>query len=394
MTASRPHDIPSSRRAARALREEALLRASEERADTQPTPVIFRVSPLAPADAHHPSTRREVLLPGRPARARHARRHRIGPLGRAGTIVAVGIVGTLLLGSTAAVTAAMSEPAVPQAVGTTSPEPPVADVTGAEAFARMAEPLPAEALAAPEPAALDVCSQPAVTDALAAGDASGVIAAAGGADTFRTEIAEGRASCIPLDNPNLAWVVVNKARPYAPIDFRPASLVAPQGVRNIDGGWLRADAAAALTALVQGAAAAGAGEVALGSAFRSYATQQRTYSSQVVARGVEGADLVSARPGYSEHQSGLTCDVLPCNAGCGTIDDLDASPQGAWVKAHASEYGFIVRYTEGKTEVTGYIAEPWHLRYVGPELAAEYTAGGWQSLEEFFGLPAAPQYLG
>jgi D-alanyl-D-alanine carboxypeptidase len=146
--------------------------------------------------------------------------------------------------------------------------------------------------------------------------------------------------------------------------------------------------------MLQGAAAAGAGELALGSAFRSYETQQSTYSSQVGARGVEGADLVSARPGYSEHQSGLAGDVLPCNGGCGTIDDLDASPQGAWVKAHAWEYGFIVRYTEGKTDVTGYIAEPWHLRYVGPELAAEYTAGGWQSLEEFFGLPAAPQYLG
>jgi D-alanyl-D-alanine carboxypeptidase len=242
VTASRPHEIPASRRAARALREEAVRRASEERPDTQPTPVIFRVSPLAPADSLDPSSRSEVLLTARPARARHARRHRIGPLGRAGAIVAVGIVGTLLLGSTAAVTAAMSEPAAPQAAGVTSQAPPVANVTGVEAFARMAEPVPAEAVAAPEPAVVDLCSQPAVTTALAAGDASGVIAAAGGAATFRTEIAEGRAPCVRLDDPNFVWVVVNKTRPYAPIDFRPASLVPPDGVRNIDGGWLRADA--------------------------------------------------------------------------------------------------------------------------------------------------------
>lgn len=380
------------------MRDEAVSRAAEADVDTQPTPMIFRVAPLAPADALDPSPRGEVLLTARPTRARHARRHRIGPLGRVGAIVAVGIVGTLLLGSTAAVTAAMTEPAVPQAAATTSQQPPVADVTASDAFARMAEPLapealPPEVLAAPEPAVVDVCSQPAVTAALAAGDASGVIAAAGGAPTFRTEIAEGRAPCVRLDDPNLFWVVVNKARPYTPIDFRPL-LVAPEGVRNIDGGWLRADAAAALTSLVQGAAAAGVGEVALGSAFRSYETQQDTYSSQVGARGVEGADLVSARPGFSEHQSGLTIDLVPCNGGCGTIDDLAASPQGAWVKAHAWEYGWIVRYEEAKTDVTGYIAEPWHLRYVGPELAAEYTAGGWQSLEEFFGLPPAPQYLG
>ena len=70
------------------------------------------------------------------------------------------------------------------------------------------------------------------------------------------------------------------------------------------------------------------------------------------------------------------------------------TPQQAWVAAHSWEYGWIVRYVEGRTEVTGYSPEPWHLRYIGRELAAAYHEGGWQTLEEFFGLPAAPDYPG
>jgi D-alanyl-D-alanine carboxypeptidase len=144
---------------------------------------------------------------------------------------------------------------------------------------------------------------------------------------------------------------------------------------------------------VQAAADAGAGELALESGDRSYATQSATYAGHVADRGVEGADLVSARPGFSEHQSGLTVDVVPCDeASCATIDDLAASPQGAWIAEHAWEHGWIVRYTEGRTDVTGYAPEPWHLRYIGVDLARAYHEGGWTTLEEFFGLPAAPGY--
>src|SRR3546814_13815130 len=91
---------------------------------------------------------------------------------------------------------------------------------------------------------------------------------------------------------------------------------------------LRQDAAGALTALVRAAADAGVGEIALESAYRSYTTQESTYAGHVADRGVEGADLVSARPGFSEHQSGLAVDVVPCDEGsCATIDDLaGASP--------------------------------------------------------------------
>src|SRR3546814_14600344 len=82
------------------------------------------------------------------------------------------------------------------------------------------------------------------------------------------------------------------------------------------------------------------GEIALESAYRSYTTQESTYAGHVADRGVEGADLVSARPGFSEHQSGLAVDVVPCDEGsCATIDDLAGSSQGAWIAEHAWEHG-------------------------------------------------------
>jgi D-alanyl-D-alanine carboxypeptidase len=163
------------------------------------------------------------------------------------------------------------------------------------------------------------------------------------------------------------------------------------GVRNVEGGSLRSDAAAALTSLVASARDGGVGEIALESGFRSHRTQHDTYARHFSERGAQ-ADQVSARPGFSEHQIGLGADVVPCAETCGTLDDLAATPQGQWVAAHSWEHGWIVRYVEGGTGVTGYLPEPWHLRYVGRELARAYHVGGWTSLEEFFALPPAPGY--
>ena len=230
--------------------------------------------------------------------------------------------------------------------------------------------------------------------ALEAHDDGAAIAAAGGAEAFRVAVAEGRAGCVDLSDPTRVWVVVDKARPYDPIDYRPSGLVMPDGVRSLEGGSLRSDAASALTAMVTAAREAGVGEIALESGFRSYETQQGSYGRQVDQKGRAEADLVSARPGFSEHQSGLAGDVVACAGGCGSLDDLAATPQGRWVADHAWEHGWIVRYVEGATDVTGYSPEPWHLRYIGPELARAYHDGGWTSLEEFFGLAPAPEYLG
>lgn len=253
----------------------------------------------------------------------------------------------------------------------------------------------AEESAQPTAAAIvPICDRPAVQAALAGGTDAEVIAAAGGPTEFRSAVWAGEAPCIALDDPARSWVVVNKARPFVPLDYTPTELVVPEGVRSLRGHELRSDAATALGALSQASLAAGAGEIALLSGYRSYGIQVSLYARHAAERGAAGADLVSAHAGFSEHQSGLTGDLVACNPGCGSIDDLAATAQGAWLREHAWEYGWITRYEDGHTETTGYKPEPWHLRYIGVELASAYHYGGFHTLEEFFGLAPAPVYLG
>lgn len=120
-------------------------------------------------------------------------------------------------------------------------------------------------------------------------------------------------------------------------------------------------------------------DIYLSSGFRSYETQVRIYESYVDSYGKESADTFSARPGYSEHQTGLVIDV-------NTIDDSFAgTPEAEWLAKHAHEYGFIIRYPKGKESITGYKYEPWHIRYLGVEKATEVYNSG-LTLEEFLGI--------
>ncbi|MFH8251631.1 M15 family metallopeptidase [Microbacterium sp. B2969] len=337
-----------------------------------------------------PATRREAravhLLTAESAPVRHGRARRADWIRLAFAVFAV---SALAVGGAAALTAALVAPAL-------APSRSVAFESKAREVP-VPLPQPVEALPAPTliaaPALVDVCANPAFVAALQAGDDGGAIAAAGGAESFRVAVASGTASCVPLADPDHLWVVVNKARPFDPVDYLPAPLASPSGLRGIGGGDLRADASSALADMVAAAATAGAGEIALDSGFRSYRTQRSTYQRQVSAHGRADADMVSARPGYSEHQSGLAADVTACTSSCVGLESFAGTPQQAWVAAHSWEYGWIVRYVDGKTPVTGYSPEPWHLRYIGRELAAAYHDGGWGSLEEFLGLPAAPDYL-
>ena len=96
------------------------------------------------------------------------------------------------------------------------------------------------------------------------------------------------------------------------------------------------------------------------SGFRSYETQTQLYQDYVNKDGKAEADRYSARPGYSEHQTGLAFDLI------GTDGDLVTEEKAAqWLLDHAADYGFVVRYLKGKEKETGYMAEEWHLRYVG-----------------------------
>jgi D-alanyl-D-alanine carboxypeptidase len=128
------------------------------------------------------------------------------------------------------------------------------------------------------------------------------------------------------------------------------------------------------------------------SGYRSYETQVATYAHWTDVLGAAQADVQSARPGYSEHQTGLALDVLPADGACQEFGCFGGTPQAAWLAEHAAAYGFVVRYQEGQQAITGYTAEPWHLRYVGARTAADVAASGARSLEEYFGLPAAPAY--
>ena len=115
------------------------------------------------------------------------------------------------------------------------------------------------------------------------------------------------------------------------------------------------------------------------SGFRSYETQTQLYQNYVNKDGKAEADRYSARPGYSEHQTGLAFDLI------GTNGDLVTEEKAAqWILDHAADYGFVVRYLKGKEKETGYMAEEWHLRYVGKE-AKEIAASG-LSLEEYYGF--------
>lgn len=373
MTSYDPETSP--RRAARAEAERLATAA-----------LTLPVVPAEEAFADNAPTRRERRreIGGRDAADPGQRGiHRLAPalLRRRLAVVVAGVVVVAACAVAVGAAASGGEPgASDEAVAQISGPPPVAD-----------DGIPVPQLAAVAATATP-CDDPGFTAALASGDDAATIAAAGGGQAFRAAVASGIAPCVSLADPNREWLVVNKQRPYDPVDYQPGDLVMPANVRALEDSAVRAPAAAALTSLVKAASDAGAGEIGYLSAYRSYTTQKSTYAGRVAVGGVAEADRESARPGFSEHQSGMAVDIVPCNGSCRTLDDVAGSSQGAWVREHAWEYGFITRYAEGRESVSGYEPEAWHLRYIGPELARAYHEGGFTTLEEFFGLPAAPTY--
>ena len=119
------------------------------------------------------------------------------------------------------------------------------------------------------------------------------------------------------------------------------------------------------------------------SGYRSYDYQTKLYNNYVAREGQTAADTYSARPGYSEHQTGLAFDILDSHGNL--LDGPEYHDAIHWLHTHAHEYGFIIRFQPGKEAITGYQAEPWHLRYVGDRATDIYNSG--LSLEEYFGVP-------
>lgn len=117
----------------------------------------------------------------------------------------------------------------------------------------------------------------------------------------------------------------------------------------------------------------------LSSGFRSYDYQAQIYNNYCARDRQAAADTYSARPGYSEHQTGLAIDVNQID------DSFIGTPEAIWLENHCHEFGFILRYPQGKQDITGYQYESWHIRYVGTDLATQIHASG-LTLEEYFGI--------
>jgi len=122
------------------------------------------------------------------------------------------------------------------------------------------------------------------------------------------------------------------------------------------------------------------------SGYRSFEYQTTLYDNYVKRDGQAAADRYSARPGYSEHQTGLAFDIGERGKeDVWLTEEFGETPAGQWLFAHAQEYGFILRFPQNKEEITGYMYESWHYRYVGKEIAKEITKKN-ITLEEYLGV--------
>ncbi|MDR6413636.1 M15 family metallopeptidase [Pseudarthrobacter sulfonivorans] len=196
-----------------------------------------------------------------------------------------------------------------------------------------------------------------------------------------------------LTDPASPWVVVNKHRPLAPADFAPADLVKPKVQLAVSGeaALLNSTTAAAAEEMFAAAARDGVA-MTLASGYRSHGTQVVTYNGYVAARGQADADTASARPGYSEHQTGWAFDIADGGGVCGFQPCFADQPAAVWAKANGHRFGFVVRYPWMFHPITGYYYEPWHLRYIGVEAATDMVGRGISTVEEYFGVAAAPGY--
>ncbi|WLQ06846.1 M15 family metallopeptidase [Arthrobacter oryzae] len=209
-----------------------------------------------------------------------------------------------------------------------------------------------------------------------------------------TSPAAGLARQHSLTDPASPWLVVNKHRPLSPADYVPADLVQPNVALAVSGEAAQLNSTTAAAAEQMFAAAARDGvAMTLASGYRSYGTQTATYNSYVASRGQAEADTASARPGYSEHQTGWAFDIGDGGGACGFQPCFADQPAAVWAKANAHRFGFVVRYPWMFHQVTGYYYESWHLRYIGVEAATDMANRGIATLEEYFGLEAAPGYL-
>jgi D-alanyl-D-alanine carboxypeptidase len=189
-----------------------------------------------------------------------------------------------------------------------------------------------------------------------------------------------------ITNSSAYDIIVNKSRnlssAYIPDDLVPLEDI-PTSLQNPEVNQLRKLAYDALKELFAKAKEEKSFDLYARSGYRSYNTQVSLYSAYVSSKGQESADKLSAKPGQSEHQTGLAMDIT-CPAMNYQLDDtFGETEEGKWVSENAHKFGFVIRYPKGKEDITGYQYEPWHLRYVGLSLAKEIYDSK-LTLEEYF----------
>lgn len=195
-----------------------------------------------------------------------------------------------------------------------------------------------------------------------------------------------------LTDPQSMWVIVNK-KLTIPIDFSP-NLITPDVELRLKSQEQQMQInTTTAPAIKEMFLAAKQDNVFLvfGSGYRSGALQKQFYDNYVSKDGITAADTYSARPGHSEHQTGFSADITSKRNECHLETCFSETPEGQWLAANAYKYGFIIRYPKDKQTITGYQYEPWHVRFVGKELASEIHKTN-LTLEEFFELGPAMSY--
>ncbi len=179
-------------------------------------------------------------------------------------------------------------------------------------------------------------------------------------------------------------VLVNKEYAVSE-DYEPIDMVDVDGSLSTNQGLkVKAEAYEAYLLMLADAQAEGL-NFCICSAYRSYALQESLYNNSVATNGLEYTETLFAYPGKSEHHTGYAIDITSASMNWGLSQDFADYADGAWITEHCYEYGFIIRYMEGKEDITGYVYEPWHIRYVGVEVATYITENG-LTLEEYLGV--------
>lgn len=186
-------------------------------------------------------------------------------------------------------------------------------------------------------------------------------------------------------NSDYLALLVNKSHPlpdtYVPSDLVPVNIpfaYVGDDFRN----YMREPAARALEKVFQEAEATGLNLIGV-SGYRSYERQKNIYEQNLAVKGEAHTSLYSARPGTSEHQTGLAMDISTPSIHSALTTDFQDTPEGKWLRENAPTFGFVLRYPAGRENITGYAYEPWHFRYIGKNLAA-YLKKESLTLEEYY----------